>query len=73
MFTHGAWKAAAHVDHHRRVWRGHNSAARGVEEAMRGRAETRLVDLCAEAMPATFRMTRAGYLWIISACPASGS
>ena len=48
---------------------GHNSAARGVEEAMRGRAETRLVDLCAEAMPATFRMTRAGYLWIISRMP----
>ena len=48
---------------------GHNSAARGVQEAVKGRAETRLVDLCAEAMPAMFRMTRAGYLWVISRMP----
>lgn len=52
---------------------GHNSAARGVEEAMRGRAETRLVDLCAEAMPATFRMTARDISGSFPACPASGS
>lgn len=48
---------------------GHNSAARGVQDALKGRAETRVIDLCAEAMPATFRMTRAGYLWVISRMP----
>ncbi len=48
---------------------GHNSAARGVQAALEGRAETRLADLCAEAMPATFKLTRAGYLWVISSMP----
>lgn len=48
---------------------GHHSAARGVQDALKGRAETRVVDLCAESMPATFRLTRAGYLWVISRMP----
>ena len=37
---------------------GHNSAARGVRDALAGRAEVLVTDLCAEAMPA---------------CPASGN
>ncbi len=48
---------------------GHNSAAKGVQAALEGRAETRVVDLCAEAMPSTFRWTRGGYLWVISHMP----
>lgn len=48
---------------------GHNSAARGVCAALAGRAETRLMDVCAEAMPRMFRVTRAGYLWVISRMP----
>ena len=48
---------------------GHNSAARGVRDALAGRAEVRVTDLCAEAMPRMFRLTRAAYLWIISRLP----
>ncbi|MEI3559151.1 MAG: hypothetical protein V8Q21_08335 [Akkermansia muciniphila] len=48
---------------------GHNSAARGVRDALAGRAEVRVTDLCAEAMPRMFRLTRAAYLWIISRMP----
>lgn len=48
---------------------GHNSAARGVRDALTGRAEVRVADLCAEAMPRVFRLTRAAYLWIISRMP----
>lgn len=48
---------------------GHNSAARGVRDALAGRAEVRVTDLCAEAMPRMFRVTRAAYLWIISRLP----
>lgn len=48
---------------------GHNSAAWGIRDALKGRAQTRVVDLCAEAMPTTFRFTRAGYLWVISRMP----
>lgn len=48
---------------------GHNSAAKGVEAALKGRAETLLIDLCAQAIPATFKITRAAYLWIISHTP----
>ncbi len=49
---------------------GHNSAARGLAQALAGKAETRVVDLCAEAMPSTFKVTRSGYLWIISRMPS---
>lgn len=48
---------------------GHNSAARGVRDALAGRAEVRVTDLCAEAMPRMFRLTRAAYLWTISRMP----
>lgn len=48
---------------------GHNSAARGVRDALTGRAEVRVADLCAEAMPRVFRLTRAAYLWVISRMP----
>lgn len=48
---------------------GHNSVARGVRDALAGRAEVRVTDLCAEAMPRMFRLTRAAYLWIISRLP----
>lgn len=48
---------------------GHNSAARGVRDALAGRAEVRVTDLFAEAMPRMFRLTRAAYLWIISRMP----
>ncbi len=48
---------------------GHNSAAKGVLAALEGRAEVRMADLCAEAMPATFRWTKGGYLWVISRMP----
>lgn len=49
---------------------GHNSAARGVRDALAGRADVRVTDLCAEAMPGMFRVTRAAYLWIISRWPS---
>lgn len=45
---------------------GHNSAARGIEAALVGRAEVRVVDLCATAMPRLFRLTRDAYLLMIS-------
>ena len=48
---------------------GHHSAARGVRDALEGRAEVRVMDLCAEALPRVFRLTRAGYLWIIAHMP----
>ena len=48
---------------------GHHAAARGLVEAFQGKAETRMVDLCAEAMPKTFKYTRMGYLWVISRMP----
>lgn len=48
---------------------GHNSAARGIAEGLKGKAEVRVVDVCKEAMPGTFRVTRKGYLWIISRVP----
>lgn len=48
---------------------GHNSAARGVRDALTARAEVRVTDLCAEAMPGMFRLTRAAYLWIIARMP----
>lgn len=48
---------------------GHHSAAGGVRDALEGRAEVRVADLCAEAMPRMFRLTRAGYLWIIAHMP----
>lgn len=48
---------------------GHHSAAGGVRDALAGRAEVRVTDLCAEAMPGMFRVTRAAYLWIISRTP----
>ena len=48
---------------------GHNSAARGVRDALAGRAEVRVTDLCAGAMPRIFRLTRAAYLWTISRMP----
>ena len=41
---------------------GHNSAARGVAEALDGKAECRIVDPCKESMPFFFRWSRAGYL-----------
>lgn len=49
---------------------GHNSAAKGLAQALDGKAETLVVDLFAEAMPSTFKVTRSGYLWIISRMPA---
>ena len=61
--------AAAHSDCDRRIREGHNSAARGVRDALAGRAEVRVTDLCAEAMPRMFRLTRAAYLWTISRMP----
>ena len=48
---------------------GHNSAARGVRDALAGRAEVLVTDLCAEAMPRMFGLTRAAYLWMISRMP----
>lgn len=48
---------------------GHHSAARGVRDALEGRAEVRVMDLCAEAMPGMFRLMRAAYLWIIVHMP----
>ncbi len=48
---------------------GHNSAARGVAEALAGRAECRIVDACKESMPTFFHWSRAGYLWTIRRAP----
>lgn len=48
---------------------GHNSAARGVAEALDGKAECRIVDPCKESMPFFFRWSRAGYLWTIRRAP----
>ena len=48
---------------------GHNSAARGVRDALAGRAEVLVTDLYAEAMPRMFGLTRAAYLWMISRMP----
>lgn len=48
---------------------GHNSAARGIAEALDDCAECRVVDVCKECMPAFFRWTRAGYLWMINYAP----
>lgn len=48
---------------------GHNSAARGIAEALQGRAEVRVVDVCKEALPRVFKVTRKGYLWMISRTP----
>ncbi len=48
---------------------GHNSAARGILEALGNRADCMLTDACREAMPRFFRWTRAYYLWMIVHAP----
>lgn len=49
---------------------GHNSAARALkEEGERRGYECRVCDLCAEAMPAVFRWSKAAYLEIIARFP----
>lgn len=48
---------------------GHNSAARGIAEALQGKAEYRVTDLFAQAMPFAFKWARKGYLWTISHAP----
>ena len=48
---------------------GHNSAAKGLAEALKGVAHVRVTDVCQEAMPKTFKLTRSGYLWMISRVP----
>ncbi|MEG1740023.1 MAG: hypothetical protein RR250_01755, partial [Akkermansia sp.] len=48
---------------------GHHSAARGVAEALAGKAECRVMDVCQETMPRMFTLTRDAYLWVISQAP----
>lgn len=48
---------------------GHNSAARGIAEALEGKAECKVMDIFALAMPLVFEYTRKGYLWTIAHAP----
>ncbi len=49
---------------------GHNSAARGIAEALEGRADCRVRDIIALAEPFVFKYSRKGYLWTISCAPS---
>lgn len=48
---------------------GHNSAARGIAEALEGRAECRVANPCQVAMPGISRLSQAGYRWVINYAP----
>lgn len=66
--------AAAHSDCDRRIRGRAQFRSQGREGALAGRAEVpALPDVRGRPMPRMFRLTRAAYLWTISACPASGN
>lgn len=48
---------------------GHNSAARGIAEALEGKARCLVVDLFARTMPSAFKWARKGYMWTIAHAP----
>lgn len=48
---------------------GHNSAANAIAKALEGKAECRVMDAFCEAMPAIFKYSRKGYLWITGKAP----